>query len=132
MKIVSVMTTDSPGGAEFAAVEMLHALRERGHDTVMLTDYASMARDTEVAVRPIALGPKLASGSWPMLALRWPALRRRLRTALEAEEPYDVLLVHYKKEQLLAGQLPPALRRTLVWAEWGPVPFPMRRGLPRR
>ena len=38
MKIVSVMTTDSSGGAEFAAMEMLEALRQRGHETVMLTD----------------------------------------------------------------------------------------------
>jgi glycosyltransferase involved in cell wall biosynthesis len=132
VKIVSVMTTDSPGGAEFAAVEMLEALRQRGHETVMLTDMSTMARDTEVAVRPISLGPKLATGSWPLLALRWPSLLHRLRAALQAEQPYDVLLVHYKKEQLLAGQLPPPLRDTLVWAEWGPVPFPMRRGLPRR
>src|SRR3979411_179183 len=28
--------------------------------------------------------------------------------------------------------LPQHLRTTLVWAEWGPVPFPLRRGLPRR
>src|SRR5215467_12359173 len=96
MKIVSVMTTDSPGGAEFAAVEMLEALRQRGHDTVMLTDMPTMARDTEVAVRPIALGPKLATATWPRLALRWPSLLSRLRAALHAEEPYDVLLVHYK------------------------------------
>src|SRR5205823_9949224 len=98
----------------------------------MLTDMTAMARDTSVPVRPVALGPKLATGSWPLLALRWPSLLLRLRAALRAEEPYDVLLVHYKKEQLLAAQLPAPLRRTLVWAEWGPVPFPMRRGLPRR
>jgi glycosyltransferase involved in cell wall biosynthesis len=132
VKIVSVMTTDSPGGAEFAAMEMLEALRQRGHDTVMLTDMPSMARDTQVAVRPIALGPKLSVGSWPGLALRWPSLRARLRAALRAEAPYDVLLVHYKKEQLLAGMLPADLRRDVVWAEWGPVPFPMRKGPPRR
>ena len=41
-------------------------------------------------------------------------------------------MVHYKKEQLLALMLPAELRRTVVWAEWGPVPFPMRKGLPRR
>ena len=28
--------------------------------------------------------------------------------------------------------VPASLRRTTVWAEWGPVPFPLRRGLPRR
>ena len=129
---MSVMTTDSSGGAEFAAVEMLEALRQRGHDPVMLTDMPAMARDTEVRVSPISLGPKLATGSWPSLSLRWPSLLARLRRALRAEEPYDVLMVHYKKEQLLAGMLPAQLRRTVVWAEWGPVPFPLRRGLPRR
>ena len=82
MKIVSVMTTDSSGGAEFAAVEMLEALRQRGHDTVMLTDMSGMARDTEVTVSPIELGPKLSTRSWIGLMLRWPSLRRRLRTAL--------------------------------------------------
>jgi glycosyltransferase involved in cell wall biosynthesis len=59
-------------------------------------------------------------------------LSARLRQALRAQAPYDILMVHYKKEQLLAGGLPAALRRTVVWAEWGPVPFPLRRGLPRK
>ncbi|MCW3068974.1 MAG: hypothetical protein JWL67_1599 [Solirubrobacterales bacterium] len=132
MKILSVMTTDSSGGAEFAAMEMLEALRQRGHETVMLTDMQSLARDTRVRIEPIALGPKLSTGSWIALALRWPLLLRRLRRALQEEAPYDVLLVHYKKEQLLARTLPRPLRRTVVWSEWGPVPFPLRKGLPRR
>ncbi len=131
MKIVSVMTTDSSGGAEFAAVEMLDALHQRGHQTVMLSDQAGIGRDRSIEVRPIALGPKLSVGSWPGLAARWPMLLARLRAALRAEEPYDVLLVHYKKEQLMARMLPAALRRTVVWEEWGPVPFPLRKGLPR-
>jgi glycosyltransferase involved in cell wall biosynthesis len=132
VKIVSVMTTDSSGGAEFAAVEMLEALRQRGHETVMLTDMPGMARDTQVQVRPVALGPKLSTGSWVSLALRWPLLLRGLAAALRKEAPYEILLVHYKKEQLLARMLPSSLRRTVVWCEWGPVPFPLRRGLPRR
>jgi glycosyltransferase involved in cell wall biosynthesis len=132
MRIVSVMTTDSSGGAEFAAVEMLEALRQRGHETVMLTDMAQIGRDTRVQVSPIALGPKLSKRSWIGLALRWPLLSRRLRRALRAQAPYDVLMVHYKKEQLLALMLPDGLRGTLVWAEWGPVPFPLRKGFPRR
>jgi glycosyltransferase involved in cell wall biosynthesis len=131
MKIVSVMTTDSSGGAEFAALEMLRALHERGHETVLLSDMTGIARDTEVEVQPLALGPKLSTGSWVGLALRWPALLARMGGALRAQQPYDVLLVHYKKEQLLARMLPASLRRTVVWAEWGPVPFPLRKGLPR-
>jgi glycosyltransferase involved in cell wall biosynthesis len=59
-------------------------------------------------------------------------LVRRLRDALSAEAPYDVLLVHYKKEQLLVPRLPADLRKTVVWCEWGPVPFPLRKGYPRR
>jgi glycosyltransferase involved in cell wall biosynthesis len=132
MKIVSVMTTDSSGGAEFAALEMLEALRQRGNDTVMLTDQPGIGRDTGVAVRPIEIGPKLSTKSWASLAARWPRLLGRLRAALEAEAPYDVLLVHYKKEQLMARMLPAELSRTVVWSEWGPVPFPLRKGLPRR
>ncbi|MGO9319771.1 MAG: glycosyltransferase family 4 protein [Solirubrobacteraceae bacterium] len=131
MKIVTVMTTDSRGGAEFAAVEMLEALRERGHETVMLTDQPGIGRDTGVEVQPVAIGPKLSTGSWVGLAVRWPLLLARLRRALGAQEPYDVLLMHYKKEQLLARMLPARLRATVVWAEWGPVPFPLRKGLPR-
>jgi glycosyltransferase involved in cell wall biosynthesis len=132
MKIVSVMTTDSSGGAEFAALEMLEALRQRGHQPVMLTDMPGIGRDTEVEVRPIAIGPKLSTRSWVDLTLRTPLLLRNLRAALRAEAPYDVLLVHYKKEQLLARLLPSSLARTVVWAEWGPVPFPLRKGLPRQ
>lgn len=131
MKIVSVMTTDSSGGAEFAAVEMLDALHQRGHETVMLSDQAGIGRDRSIEVRPIEIGPKLSVGSWPGLVARWPLLLARLRAALRAEAPYDVLLVHYKKEQLMARMLPGALRRTVVWEEWGPVPFPLRKGLPR-
>jgi glycosyltransferase involved in cell wall biosynthesis len=131
MKIVSIMTTSSSGGAEFAAVELLQALHVRGHDTVMLTDMPDIGRDTDVEIHPLDIGPKLSVGAWVGLALRWPRLLKRLRRALEALEPYDVLLVHYKKEQLLARMLPRRLRRIVVWAEWGPVPFPLRKGIPR-
>ncbi len=130
MKIVSVMTTSSAGGGEFAAVEMLEALRHRGHDVVMISDSPSIGRDTEVPVRSIALGPKLAKGTWVSLMLRWPQLLWRLRRALRAELPYDVLIVHYKKEQLLAAMLPKRLRSTIVWAEWGKVPFQFHTGIP--
>jgi glycosyltransferase involved in cell wall biosynthesis len=131
VKIVSVMTTDSSGGAEFAAVEQLEALRLRGHETVMLTDTPGIGRDSGVEIRPISIGPKLSLGSWIGLAARWPLLVSRLRRALRAEAPYDVLLVHYKKEQLLVPWLPANLRKTVVWDEWGPVPFPLRKGVPR-
>ncbi len=126
------MTTSSRGGAEFAAVEMLDALIDRGHETVVLSDQEQIGRDTRVQVRHLRIGAKLSRTSYPRLALLWFPYIRRLRQALEREWPYDVLLVHYKKEQLMARWLPKRLRATLVWAEWGPVPFPLRRGLPRR
>jgi len=132
MKIVSIMTTDSSGGAEFAAVEMLEALRRRGDETVLLTDMPGIGRDTDVEVQPIDIGPKLSTRTWTGLAARWPLLLRHVNRALTEQEPYDVLLVHYKKEQLLALMLPRRLRSTVVWAEWGPVPYPLRKGLPRR
>ena len=132
MKIVSVMTTPSAGGAEFAAVEMLDALAERGHDVVMFSDLAGIGRGTRVRVAPIEIGPKLSSSTWRGLLRRWPMHVRSLRQALAGELPYDVLLVHYKKEQLMAALLPQTLRGKLVWAEWGPVPYQLRTGLPRQ
>jgi glycosyltransferase involved in cell wall biosynthesis len=131
LKIVSVMTTDASGGAEFAAVEMLQALRGRGHETVLLSDMPGIGRGTDVTVVGIDTGPKLSTRTWSRLAMRWPLLLKRFSSALADQLPYDVLLVHYKKEQLMAGMLPKRLRATTVWAEWGPVPLPLRRGIPR-
>jgi glycosyltransferase involved in cell wall biosynthesis len=128
MRIVSVMTGAAPGGAEFAAIEMLDALIGRGHEAVMLSDDPGIGRGTRVEVRHLDLGPKLSGKTWLGTIPRWPSLRKQLRTALEAERPYDVLLLHYKKEQLLASDLPAALRAHLVWSEWGPVPVQMRSG----
>jgi glycosyltransferase involved in cell wall biosynthesis len=132
VKIVSVMTTNSAGGAEFAAVEMLDALAERGHEVVMLSNRSDIGRGTRVAVEPLAIGPKLSTRTVRTLGIHWIEYLLRLRRALARQLPYDVLLVHYKKEQLMAPWLPRRMRATLAWAEWGPVPYPMRRGLPRR
>lgn len=130
MKVVSVLTSDAAGGAEFAAVRLLAALAGRGHEAVLVTDRAGICAGTPVREVPIALGPKLSTRTYASLAARWPLLVRRLRSALEAEAPYDVLLVHFKKEQLLVPWLPAPLRPAVAWAEWGPVPFPLRRGVP--
>lgn len=111
---------------------MLQALHERGHDTVLLTDMQGIGRDTAVKIQPIDIGPKLSKSTWRSLAMRWPLLLRRLSRALSEQEPYDVLLVHFKKEQLMAMMLPRRLRPTVVWAEWGRVPFQFHTGLPHR
>ena len=123
-----MMTGAAPGGAEFAAMELLDALVGLGHEAVMLSDSPEIGRETRVEVHPLDLGPKLSTRSWATLGSRWPRLRRKLGDALEAELPYDVLLLHYKKEQLLAPRLPAHLRRQIVWCEWGPVPRQMLHG----
>ena len=107
VKIVSVMTTDSSGGAEFAAVEMLDALRQRGHETVMVTDVPAMARDTEVRVAPVSLGAEAVHHELgePRAALA-VAAHAPARARFARRRPYDVLMVHYKKEQLLARHAP--------------------------
>lgn len=128
LKIVSVMTTAARGGGEYAAADLLDALAARGHDCVMLSNVGELTAGTRVPVRPIDLGPKLGRRTAASLVLRAPRLLGALRAALEREAPYDVLLVHYKKEQLLAGMLPPRLRPKLAWAEWGPVPRQLRSG----
>ena len=131
MKIVSVMTSEARGGAEYAAVDLLDALGCQGHETILLTNQPDLVDGRGVKARRIELGAKLSRSSYRGLALRWPQLAHRLRSELERELPYDVLLVHYKKEQLLGATLPKRLRAQLVWAEWGPVPREMRHGLGR-
>src|SRR3954447_20839660 len=102
MKIVSVLTTASAGGAEFAAIQMLDALAARGHETVMLSNVRGIVRSTRVRERHVELGPKLGARTFPKLLAASPLLLAELRSALEEEAPYDALLVHFKKEQLLA------------------------------
>ena len=131
MKVVSVMTSDAPGGGEFAVVNQLEALSNQGHTTVLLTNQADVAQGRDVTVRPIDLGPKLSRASFRVLIPSWPGLLYRLRRELGREWPYDVLIMHFKKEQLLSAALPRRLRADLVWAEWGPIPGPLRYGLGR-
>ena len=132
MKIVSIMTTASQGGAEFAAVSLLDALAGAGHETVILSNQAGISRDSRVRERHLELGPKLSVATYPRLAATAPLLLGRMARALRSEAPYDALLVHFKKEQLLAAALPRRMRPRLLWAEWGPVPVPMRHGVANR
>lgn len=126
------MTTDSRGGGEFAAVDLLDGLVARGHEAVLLATAPDLAAGTAIRAQRLDLGPKLSRRSWRQIMLRWPRYVSRLRTALEREAPYDALLLHFKKEQLMSLRLSARLRSSLVWAEWGPLPEPMRRGLPGR
>jgi L-malate glycosyltransferase len=127
-RIVSIQTTDERGGAEYANVDLLDALAVRGHDVVLLTNVPDIAAGTRVAVREVDFGPKLARRSVGRLALTFPLILLRLARALRAERPVGVAVLHFKKEQLLCSLLPRALTGRIVWAEWGPVPPPMRRG----
>lgn len=127
-RIVSIQTTNERGGAEYANVDLLDALAARGHDVVLLTNVPDIADGTAVKVRAVDFGPKLARASIARLALTFPLVLLRLARALHAERPVGVVLLHFKKEQLLCSLLPRRLTGRIVWAEWGPVPPPMRRG----
>jgi len=129
VRIVSVLTSPARGGAEFAAVWLLDALAERGHEAVLLTNLPELCSGTRVSARQLEIGPKLSRASYRRLLLSGPRLGAELRRALRRERPYDVLLLHFKKEQLLTLALPRSLRATCVWAEWGPLPTPLRSGI---
>ncbi len=130
-RIVSIQTTNERGGAEYANVDLLEALRRRGHDVLLVTNVPDVASKTGVPVEPIDLGPKLNRRSVAKTALAAPRTLWRLARALRAARPVGVTFLHFKKEQLLCALLPPALTGRVVWAEWGPVPPSMRTGLPR-
>lgn len=128
--IVSVMTTQSHGGAEYANVDLLDALVARGWRATLLTNMPELADGTRVRASAIDLGPKLSRRQPLRVAAAFPVTTRRLRAALAAEHaraPIDVTLLHFKKEQLMTPFLRPGLPGRVVWAEWGPLPLPMRR-----
>ncbi len=127
-RIVSVQTTSERGGAEYANVDLLAALRARGHDVALLTNFPDLADGTAVPVRRLDLGPKLSRRALPRVLLFAPAILARLAYALWHERPVAVSFLHFKKEQLLCALLPRRITGEIVWAEWGPVPPPMRRG----
>jgi glycosyltransferase involved in cell wall biosynthesis len=127
-RIVSLQTTTERGGAEYANVDLLAALVARGHDVVLLTNLPDLAANTDVPVRLIKLGPKLSRRSFLRVILGAPLILLRLVRVLRNERTIAVLLLHFKKEQLLCSLLPRRLTGEIVWAEWGPVPRQMRRG----
>jgi glycosyltransferase involved in cell wall biosynthesis len=135
-RIVSIQTTNERGGAEYANVDLLEALRQRGHDVLLITNVPDIAAKTQVPVTAIELGPKLNRRSVAQTALAAPRTLWRLACALRAARPdrrtpVGVTLLHFKKEQLLCALLPPRLTGRIAWAEWGPVPPDLRKGLPR-
>ncbi len=127
-RIVSIQTTNERGGAEYANVDLLAALRSRGQDVVLLTNFPDLADGSGVPARSIDLGPKLARRSAVLVVLEAPLTLARLALALRRERPVGALMLHFKKEQLLCSLLPRRLTGEIVWAEWGPVPLPMRHG----
>jgi glycosyltransferase involved in cell wall biosynthesis len=133
LRIVSVLTTHAAGGAEYAAVDMLAALAREGADVTLLTNRPELTDGTDVIAVPVDLGPKLRRHTAVEVALRSPLLARRLVHALRPfayERPIDIVLLHYKKEQLLGVVVPRSVARSVVWAEWGPLPVAMRGRLP--
>jgi glycosyltransferase involved in cell wall biosynthesis len=131
-RVVSVQTSTERGGAEYANADLLDALAARGHDVVLATNLPDLADGTRVRVRPVDLGPKLRRATAARVVLEAPRTLLRLARALRAEHPVRVTLLHFKKEQLLGALLPRRLTGDVVWAEWGPVPRPLRRGPGRR
>jgi glycosyltransferase involved in cell wall biosynthesis len=127
-RIVSVQTTSERGGAEYANVDLLAALRARGHDVVLLTNFPDLADGTGVPVRRLDLGPKLSRRALARVIVLAPTILLRLARALRRERPVAVSFLHFKKEQLLFALLPRRMTGEIVWAEWGPVPPPMRHG----
>ena len=108
-RIVSIQTTNERGGAEYANVDLLEALRQRGHDVLLVTNVPDIAAKTQVPVEAIDLGPKLNRSSIVRTALAAPRTLWRMARALRAARPVGVTFLHFKKEQLLCALLPPQL-----------------------
>lgn len=131
MHVVSVQTSNERGGGEYANVDLLQGLAQRGVRVSLLTNFPELADGTEVPVRPIDLGPKLGRASATTVGVNFPRYLARLLKALRAETadgPADAVLLHYKKEQLMSRFVSRRVAKRVVWAEWGPLPFEFRSG----
>ena len=128
LRVVSVQTSHERGGGEYANVDVLDGLRTHGIDVTLLTNQPGLVEGTEVPVVEIDLGPKIRRSTLRRVALGFPRWLLRLRHALQGEaqsKPIDVLLLHFKKEQLMSAILPKRLTGAVVWAEWGRLPEPV-------
>jgi glycosyltransferase involved in cell wall biosynthesis len=136
LHLVAVLTTPEKGGAEYACVDLLSGMAERGHAVRLLTDLPELARSSPVSVAEIHIGPKLARRTVGRVVRGFVPWMIRLAGALRRERrrtgPVDVLLLNFKKEQLMGALLPTALTGAVVWAEWGPLPAEFSAGLPNR
>ncbi len=128
LRVAAVMTTGERGGGEYATVDLLDLFARLGATATLATNLPDLAAGAAVDVRPVDLGPKLGRASAARRAARAPALALRLRRAVAALAPLDLLLLPYKKEQLLGSLLPRRGRPAIAWLEWGPIPRPMRAG----
>lgn len=129
--VVSVLTSGEQGGGEYANVEVLSGLQARGLDVTLLSNQPALVEGTAVPLVQIELGPKIRRTTLRRVALGFPLWLRRLRRALKQEardRPIDVLLLHFKKEQLMSAFLPRRLTGAVVWAEWGRLPEPIAHG----
>jgi glycosyltransferase involved in cell wall biosynthesis len=131
LHVVSVQTSGELGGAEYANVELLNALRGYGVDVKLVGDQPALVGGTDVPFTEIDLGPKIKRSTLCRVALSFPRWLWRLRKALAREarkRPIDVTLLHFKKEQLMSALLPRRLTGAIVWAEWGRLPEALTRG----
>jgi glycosyltransferase involved in cell wall biosynthesis len=94
----------------------------------MLTNRPRLGNDTGVPVTSIDLGPKLSGRTAATVVLGAPVTLARLWSALSRQRPFDVAVLHYKKEQMLTALLPPRATGPMVWVEWGPLPRQVRSG----
>jgi glycosyltransferase involved in cell wall biosynthesis len=131
LHVVSVQTSGELGGAEYANVELLSALRTGGATVALLGDQPMLVSGTDVAFTEIDLGPKIKRSSLRRVVRGFLPWLWRLRRALEHEARHqriDVTLLHFKKEQLMSALLPRRLTGAVVWAEWGRLPLPLTHG----
>jgi glycosyltransferase involved in cell wall biosynthesis len=131
LHVVSVQTSGERGGGEYANVEVLSGLQARGFEVTLLSNQPELVEGTTVPVVQIELGPKIRRTTLRRVALGFPGWLWRLRSALKRQardRPIDVLLLHFKKEQLMSALLPRRLTGAVVWAEWGRLPGPIAHG----
>lgn len=126
LRIDIVCNSQARGGAELFSLELAAGLRERGADArICLPPGASLAGaaiQRRVPTRTLDIGPKLRRGTASELVRRGRGYARVLRAHVDRPE-IDVVLLQFKKEQLLWGGAPWGPRVLIL--EHGRIPRPV-------
>ena len=122
-RIIWILNTDTVGGAEKFVIESIGFFpQEKGKLTIAAKPHllSLIPDNVPVEKRIFDIGPKLGRKTILDLIIGWRFYQKRIKRLLE--EGFDIVILQYKKEQLLASLPAFSLGVPVIWVEHAPPP----------